>query len=132
MAQKGFATIAIDWRGFGERGENGADICNIHYIRETLLGKTLLAGMAVSLLGPASAQAALILSVQSATAAAGSSGNTFDVLLNNSGPSAVTIGGFSFGILTPNINISFRDELGSLHNDATCHGVNNVNGCATP
>jgi len=78
-------------------------------ITRLLLGKTLLAGMAVSLLGPASAQAALILSVQSATAAAGSSGNTFDVLLNNSGPSAVTIGGFSFGILTPNINISFRD-----------------------
>jgi dienelactone hydrolase len=43
MAKKGFVTAAIDWRGFGERGENkGADVCNIHYIRATLLGKTLL------------------------------------------------------------------------------------------
>jgi hypothetical protein len=65
--------------------------------------------MALSLLAPASGHASLILSVQSATAAAGSSGNSFDVQLSNSGPSAVTIAGFSFGILTANINISFRD-----------------------
>jgi hypothetical protein len=74
-----------------------------------ILRKILLAGMALSLLAPASGHASLILSVQSATAAAGSSGNSFDVQLSNSGPSTVTIAGFSFGILTANINISFRD-----------------------
>jgi dienelactone hydrolase len=41
MAKKGFVTIAIDWRGFGERGE-GVDVCNVHYIRATLLGMTSL------------------------------------------------------------------------------------------
>jgi hypothetical protein len=78
-------------------------------ITRFVLGKVLLAGMAVSFLGPASGHASLILSVQSATVAAGSSGNGFDVQLSNSGPSAVTIAGFSFGILTANTNISFRD-----------------------
>lgn len=72
-------------------------------------GKVLLACMAISFLAPASGRASVILSVQSATAAAGSSGNSFDVQLSNSGPSAVTIAGFSFGILTANVNISFRD-----------------------
>jgi hypothetical protein len=74
-----------------------------------VLGKVLFAGIALSFLGPASGHASLIFSVQSATAAAGSSGNSFDVQLSNSGPSAVTIAGFSFGILTANTNINFRD-----------------------
>jgi hypothetical protein len=69
----------------------------------------LVAGIVVLLLGPASAHASLVLSAQSATAAAGSSGNAFDVELSNSGPSDVTIAGFSFGIITANLNISFRD-----------------------
>ena len=52
MAKKGFVTIAIDWRGFGERDDrrqtppidvvHGRDICDVHYVRETLLGRTLL------------------------------------------------------------------------------------------
>jgi hypothetical protein len=75
----------------------------------SVIGRVLLAGMIVSLLGPASARASLILSVQSTTAAAGSSGNGFDVQLTNSGPSAVTIAGFSFGVLTANTNVSLRD-----------------------
>jgi len=41
MAKAGFVTIAIDWRGFGERGEK-VDVCNIHYIRATLLGMSAL------------------------------------------------------------------------------------------
>jgi dienelactone hydrolase len=50
MAKAGFVTIAIDWRGFGERDDrrrgqdvvHSRDICDVHYVRETLLGRTLL------------------------------------------------------------------------------------------
>jgi dienelactone hydrolase len=43
MAKKGFVTAAIDWRGFGERNERqGKDVCNVHFIRESLIGRTLL------------------------------------------------------------------------------------------
>ncbi|MEX0777850.1 MAG: alpha/beta hydrolase family protein [Phycisphaeraceae bacterium] len=56
MAQAGFAVIAIDWRGFGERDDRrkptsndvdagvrvGRDLCNLHYLRATLLGMTVL------------------------------------------------------------------------------------------
>jgi len=57
MAKAGFVTIAIDWRGFGERDDrrkpnnNGlilaeqsgaSDLCNANYLRTTVLGMTLL------------------------------------------------------------------------------------------
>lgn len=47
MAEHGFITIVPDWRSFGERigYENpvpGRDICNIHFLRHLLLGRTLL------------------------------------------------------------------------------------------
>lgn len=52
MAKAGFVTIAIDWRGFGERDDrhkpinhdvvHGRDICNVHYLRATVLGQTML------------------------------------------------------------------------------------------
>jgi dienelactone hydrolase len=43
MAKKGFVTAAIDWRGFGERNQRGgADVCNNHFIRESLIGRSLL------------------------------------------------------------------------------------------
>ncbi|MEA2711717.1 MAG: hypothetical protein QOF78_4318 [Phycisphaerales bacterium] len=56
MALAGFAVIAIDWRGFGERDDrrkpnlndvdapHGAkrDLCNLHYLRATVLGMTVL------------------------------------------------------------------------------------------
>jgi len=71
------------------------------------LGFVLAAGVAACLLGPTTARADLIISVQSVTAAAGSSANGIDVELSNLGPSAVTIGGFSFGISIANLDISF-------------------------
>ncbi len=47
MAQNGFVTVAIDWRGFGERSEGdvfeGRDECNMNYIKAGLLGYNLLA-----------------------------------------------------------------------------------------
>ena len=52
MAQAGYAVIAIDWRGFGQRDDrakpnwleniHGKDICDLHYVRATLLGMTAL------------------------------------------------------------------------------------------
>lgn len=56
MAQAGFVVIAIDWRGFGERDDRrkpnhnnvdsgrgpGRDLCNLHYLRATILGMTVL------------------------------------------------------------------------------------------
>lgn len=58
MAKAGFAVIAIDWRGFGERNDKfkphfidpagpNRDLCNVHFIRASLLGMTLL-GMNVN------------------------------------------------------------------------------------
>ncbi len=77
--------------------------------RQGLLSTVLAAAVAAVLFCPASASASLIMSVQSATAAPGSSGNTFNVQLINTGPSAITVAGFSFGISTGNPNISFQD-----------------------
>jgi len=52
MAKAGYAVIAIDWRGFGHRDDrrkpnwtenmHGRDICNLHYLRATLMGMTVL------------------------------------------------------------------------------------------
>ncbi len=53
MALAGFVTIAIDWRGFGERDDRrkpnhhdlarGRDPCNIHYLLATMMGTTTMA-----------------------------------------------------------------------------------------
>ena len=52
MAKAGYAVVAIDWRGFGERDDRrkphfhdifwNRDPCNVHYIRATMLGMTVL------------------------------------------------------------------------------------------
>ena len=57
MALAGFAVIAIDWRGFGERDDRRKpnfndvdvqhpgmkrDLCNLHYLRETVFGSSVL------------------------------------------------------------------------------------------
>ena len=51
MAKAGFVTMAIDWRGFGERDDrakphswkyNAPDLCNAHSLRGAVLGYTLL------------------------------------------------------------------------------------------
>lgn len=44
------------------------------------------------------ARADLIVRVQSVTAAIGSAGNGFEVILENTGPDAVSLNGFSFGL----------------------------------
>ena len=52
MAKAGYAVIAIDWRGFGVRDDRQKpnwmsnvgvkDMCNVHYVRATMLGMTVL------------------------------------------------------------------------------------------
>lgn len=52
MAKAGFAVIAIDWRGFGERDDRrkphvrsfagNRDLCNLNFIRASLFGQTVL------------------------------------------------------------------------------------------
>jgi dienelactone hydrolase len=51
MARAGFVTMAIDWRGFGERDDRAKphswnyqapDLCNAHFLRAAILGYTML------------------------------------------------------------------------------------------
>ncbi len=47
MAKRGYVTIAIDWRAFGERSDGGdpypgRDKCNVHFIRGNIMGYNLL------------------------------------------------------------------------------------------
>jgi hypothetical protein len=53
------------------------------------------------------ARASLIVTAESVTASAGSSGDSFDLTLTNTGPSAVRIGDFSFGLSTSSTHVTF-------------------------
>ncbi len=67
----------------------------------------LLAAMEFSLLCTP-APAAFVFSLQQPiNANSGSTGNAFDVLVTNTGASAVTIGGFFFGVTTTDASITF-------------------------
>ncbi len=61
----------------------------------------------------APAYASLIFSTQSVTASAGSTGDTLDVLLTNTGASGVSIGGFNFEIATSDPDIIFTSVFTS-------------------
>jgi hypothetical protein len=75
------------------------------YISRTIRLVALLALAASA----ASARADLIVLVQDSTYAAGTAGDTFDVLLKNTGASAVTISGFSFGLSSTSSAVQFTD-----------------------
>jgi len=62
---------------------------------------------ALALLAPSPSRADLIVTFRSVTVAANSTGNTTDVILTNSGPAAVTVGGFSFQIRATAAGINF-------------------------
>jgi len=62
---------------------------------------------AAFLLGSMSAHASILISVPSEAALAGSTGNSFDVTLTNTGPATVAIAGFRFQLLTTNTDITF-------------------------
>ena len=68
---------------------------------------TLLAALVLVVLAPSAGRASFIITVQSVSAAAGSTGNALDVYLTNTGPSAATFGGFSFGLnATPSLTFT--------------------------
>jgi hypothetical protein len=60
-----------------------------------------------ALLHVPAAHADFLIAVSSAVAEAGSTGNTLEVDLTNTGTSAVTFGGFAFGISTSSPSIAF-------------------------
>ncbi len=71
------------------------------------LCRSLFVALAVLTLMAQPLQAALIVTAGTATAGAGTTGNVLQVTLTNTGPSAVTVGGFSFGVSTANAGITF-------------------------
>ena len=60
-----------------------------------------------TLLATPHALADVILSLESVSAAPGSTGNQFDVLLTNTGPSSLNVAGFSFSLSAANLEIIF-------------------------
>lgn len=66
----------------------------------------MVAALTAFLMYAPHAQGAIVISVQSAAAAAGSTGNAIDVLLRNTG-APVTVDSFAFSIKTANPNIQF-------------------------
>jgi len=70
----------------------------------------VLAALAVFALFVPPARADIVLSLQSPiTASPNTTGDAFDVLLTNTGASAVNIAAFSFGITTSDTDITFTD-----------------------
>jgi anaerobic selenocysteine-containing dehydrogenase len=67
----------------------------------------ILAAATLALAGSLSAQASLIMFAGTGSASAGSTGNTFDFTLTNTGPSAITLGAFSLGISVADTHVSF-------------------------
>lgn len=64
---------------------------------------------AALVLSAGTSRAAVVLTLQSVTATAGSTGNTLDVTLLNTGPASITVGSFSFEITIASANIQFTD-----------------------
>lgn len=64
-------------------------------------------GLALAMAAARPASADLILTAQDATAAAGSTGNSFDLVLKNTGPGSVTVGGFFFELTVADAAITF-------------------------
>jgi hypothetical protein len=65
--------------------------------------------IAMGFLSVLPARAGVILTIQSVSANQNTTGNSLDVLLTNTGPSSVSIGGFFFGFQTADTDINFTD-----------------------
>ncbi len=63
--------------------------------------------LAVALFPAVPAHASIIIAVDSVLAAAGSTGKTLEVTLQNTGPSDITVAGFAFEISTADLDITF-------------------------
>lgn len=73
-------------------------------------------------------RAALIMNVQSVTDAAGSTGDTLDVTLTNTGSGAVTVGGFSFGLSVGTTDLSFTGVSTGTTSATYIFGANSLFG----
>ncbi|HLK63199.1 MAG TPA: hypothetical protein VKU19_07150 [Bryobacteraceae bacterium] len=71
------------------------------------LGRWAIASAVAVMFLTAPAHAGIIASFQTVTANLGSTGNAFDVLLTNTGASAVAVDGFIFQITTTDLDITF-------------------------
>jgi hypothetical protein len=67
----------------------------------------ILAAATLALAVSLPAQATLIMFAGTGSASAGSTGNAFDFTLTNTGPSAITLGGFSLVISVTDTHVSF-------------------------
>ncbi len=91
--------------------------------------RRLMLGLAaLFVLSASSARAGLIVTAKNGTGAVGSTGNAFDVILTNTGPSAVSLGGFSFGLTTANSNITFTQANVSTTTPYIFPGANSLFG----
>ena len=73
-----------------------------HAVRRTVAGLALLLSLPSLTL-----RAAIVETIQPSVVNTNSNGNAFDVVLTNTGPSAVTIGSFSFGLQANTNNVTF-------------------------
>ena len=87
----------------------------------------LPAAIVIALLGAAPARADIVVNVQSVIALAGSTGNSLEVYLTNTG-APVTIDGFAFGLSVPSTDINFTSVTTSTSVDAYIFAGNSLFG----
>jgi hypothetical protein len=69
----------------------------------------LLAGLGLCLMAALPAHGSMIVSIESVTAGVGTNNDSLDVLLTNTGPSAISVGSFTFNVSTSDTSIVFTD-----------------------
>ena len=90
------------------------------------MGMALLGCIVIGLVSDARAD--LIVTAQSVSANAGSTGNTLEVYLMNTGPSAVDVAGFSFEVSTASSDINFTSASVTTTPDAYIFAGNSLFG----
>jgi hypothetical protein len=91
---------------FEEHGKYTGGIMSRNGLSRTCF---LLAGLGVCLTAALPAHGSVIIAADSVSAVAGSTGNSFDVWLTNTGPSAISVDTFSFNINILDTDITFTD-----------------------
>jgi hypothetical protein len=89
--------------------------------------RLLIAAAAVALLGSAPAQASLIMTIQNVTTSPGSTGDSFEVDLTNTG-AAVTVGAFGFGLSEGSSNVVFESASTATTGDVYIFAGNSMFG----
>ena len=78
-----------------------------HKVNSAPLVTVLRTAFVACLFASVAAHASTVFNIQSSAAAAGSTGNVFDVTLTNTGPGAIDVRSFSFGFTASSVNIVF-------------------------